>query len=125
MHTLCVCRVNCVEHLLAALEASGVNNARIEIRGDEIPFLDGSARPFMRLIHIAGTIPAPTRPGASPNSPEVRAAVPVPRISFCTLDGSAWPLHGAHPHCRHSLRSTLQTQFELPPGQEHLQICPR
>ena len=29
-------RVNCVEGLLAALEACGVNNCRIELRGDEV-----------------------------------------------------------------------------------------
>ena len=43
-----------MEGLLAALEACGVNNCRIEVRGDEVPFMDGSARPFVRLIHMAG-----------------------------------------------------------------------
>ncbi len=35
--------VRTVEHLLAALAAMGVDNARIEIDGPEVPLLDGSA----------------------------------------------------------------------------------
>ena len=39
--------VGTTEHLLAALEALGVDNARIEVEGTgEIPILDGSAYPF-------------------------------------------------------------------------------
>jgi UDP-3-O-[3-hydroxymyristoyl] N-acetylglucosamine deacetylase/ATP-dependent RNA helicase DDX20 len=39
--------VGTVEHLLAALEALGVDNARIEVEGTgELPILDGSAYPF-------------------------------------------------------------------------------
>ena len=39
--------VGTVEHLLAALEAMGVDNARIEVEGTgELPILDGSAYPF-------------------------------------------------------------------------------
>ena len=68
--TSVMCRVNAVEHLLSALEASGVNNARIEIRGDEVPFLDGSARPFVRLIHLAGTVPAPAQPSKPTSTTE-------------------------------------------------------
>ena len=38
------CSVTGVEQLLAALEACGVDNARIEIEGgSEVPILDGSA----------------------------------------------------------------------------------
>ena len=76
-------RVNVVEHLLSALEASGVNNARIEIRGDEVPFLDGSARPFVRLIHMAGTIPAPSAPGASDVTEEVSPAEICAQSAVC------------------------------------------
>ena len=36
-----------VEHLLAALHGLGVDNARIEIDGPEVPILDGSAAPFV------------------------------------------------------------------------------
>ncbi len=47
-------RIGTVEHLLAALYALGVDNARIEVDGPEIPILDGSAAPFVRLIDEAG-----------------------------------------------------------------------
>ena len=43
-----------VEHLLAALHGLGVDNARIEVEGPELPAGDGSALPFVRLIRQAG-----------------------------------------------------------------------
>ncbi|HEY9648168.1 MAG TPA: UDP-3-O-acyl-N-acetylglucosamine deacetylase [Chroococcidiopsis sp.] len=46
--------VRTVEHLLAALSAMGVDNARIELDGPEIPLLDGSALPWVEAIAQAG-----------------------------------------------------------------------
>ncbi len=43
-----------VEHLLSALSGLGLDNAMIEIEGEEIPILDGSAMPFVELIEAAG-----------------------------------------------------------------------
>lgn len=43
-----------VEHLLAALYATGVDNVRIEINGAEVPVFDGSSRMFLHLIDEAG-----------------------------------------------------------------------
>lgn len=43
-----------VEHLLAALYATGVDNVQIEIDGPEIPVFDGSSRMFLHLIDEAG-----------------------------------------------------------------------
>lgn len=43
-----------VEHLLAALYATGVDNVRIEINGCEVPVFDGSSRMFLHLIDEAG-----------------------------------------------------------------------
>ncbi len=56
-------RVGTIEHLTAALAGCGIDNARIEIDGPEIPALDGSAAPFMFLIDCAGRAeqPAPRR----------------------------------------------------------------
>lgn len=48
------CRVATVEHLLAALFALGIHNARIEVRGGEIPVLDGSAALFVTRLRRAG-----------------------------------------------------------------------
>ena len=47
-------RVGTVEHLMAALFGSGVDNALIEIDGPEVPILDGSAAPFLFLLDCAG-----------------------------------------------------------------------
>lgn len=43
-----------VEHLLAALYATGVDNVRIELNGPEVPVFDGSSRMFVHLIDEAG-----------------------------------------------------------------------
>jgi UDP-3-O-[3-hydroxymyristoyl] N-acetylglucosamine deacetylase len=51
------CRVGTIEHLLAALAGAGIDNARIEIDGPELPILDGSADPFIFLIDCAGIAP--------------------------------------------------------------------
>lgn len=47
-------RVATVEHLLAALWMSGVDNALIKIDGEEVPIIDGSAVPFCKTIAEAG-----------------------------------------------------------------------
>ena len=47
-------RVGTVEHLLAALAGCGIDNARIEVEGPEIPIVDGSSEPFVALIREAG-----------------------------------------------------------------------
>lgn len=45
-----------VEHLLAALAGSHIDNCLIEIDSLEVPILDGSAEPFIELIEQAGVI---------------------------------------------------------------------
>jgi UDP-3-O-[3-hydroxymyristoyl] N-acetylglucosamine deacetylase len=47
-------RIGTVEHLLAALYGLGVDNVRVELNGPEVPILDGSAAPFVRLIEQVG-----------------------------------------------------------------------
>jgi UDP-3-O-[3-hydroxymyristoyl] N-acetylglucosamine deacetylase len=47
-------RVSSVEHLLAALYACGIDNARVLVSGPEVPAMDGSALPFLSLIKQAG-----------------------------------------------------------------------
>jgi UDP-3-O-[3-hydroxymyristoyl] N-acetylglucosamine deacetylase len=49
--------VETVEHLLSALYAMGVDDAIIEVDGPEVPVMDGSAAPFVILIHEAGLRP--------------------------------------------------------------------
>ncbi|UCG38414.1 MAG: UDP-3-O-acyl-N-acetylglucosamine deacetylase [bacterium] len=48
--------VKTVEHLLSALAGSGVDNAVIEVSGDEVPIMDGSAAPFVRGVEIVGLV---------------------------------------------------------------------
>lgn len=49
-------QVRTVEHLLASLVALGVDNARIEIDGSEVPLLDGSAQEWAAAIAQVGVI---------------------------------------------------------------------
>ncbi|MFZ9228831.1 MAG: UDP-3-O-acyl-N-acetylglucosamine deacetylase [Prochlorococcaceae cyanobacterium] len=53
-----------VEHLLAALAGTGVNQAEIWVDGDEIPLLDGSAQPWVEAIAEAGLEALGQRPAA-------------------------------------------------------------
>jgi UDP-3-O-[3-hydroxymyristoyl] N-acetylglucosamine deacetylase len=46
--------IGTVEHLLSAAAGEGLDNCLIEIDGPEVPILDGSALPFVRLFHAAG-----------------------------------------------------------------------
>lgn len=45
-----------VEHLLAAFAGLGIDNACIDIRGPEVPIMDGSAASFILLVELAGII---------------------------------------------------------------------
>jgi UDP-3-O-[3-hydroxymyristoyl] N-acetylglucosamine deacetylase / 3-hydroxyacyl-[acyl-carrier-protein] dehydratase len=49
-------RVSTVEHILAALVGSGVDNCLVEINGPEIPIIDGSSAPFIEIIEEAGIL---------------------------------------------------------------------
>jgi UDP-3-O-[3-hydroxymyristoyl] N-acetylglucosamine deacetylase len=49
-------RVGTIEHLMAALAASGVDNLVVELDGAEVPVLDGSAEPWMFLVDCAGIV---------------------------------------------------------------------
>jgi UDP-3-O-[3-hydroxymyristoyl] N-acetylglucosamine deacetylase len=46
--------ISTVEHLMAALYGLGIDNARIDVHGPEIPILDGSALPFVQGLLSAG-----------------------------------------------------------------------
>ncbi len=47
-------QIGTVEHALSAAFGLGLDNLEVEIRGDELPILDGSALPFVRLFQAAG-----------------------------------------------------------------------
>lgn len=83
-----------VEHLLAALAGTGVDNALVEVDGPEVPIMDGSAAPFVFLIECAGMAaqPAPRRairidkPVAVSAPAEGRRAALVPADRGLSLD---------------------------------------
>lgn len=46
--------VSTIEHLMAALFGSGVDNVMVEVDGPEVPILDGSAAPYLKVLQKAG-----------------------------------------------------------------------
>lgn len=48
--------IGTVEHLMAALAGCGIDNAFIELNGEEVPIMDGSSQPFVFLIECAGVV---------------------------------------------------------------------
>ena len=54
-------RLQTVEHLLSALVGLEVEHLRIEVDGEELPILDGSAAPWVEAIQRAGVAELPGR----------------------------------------------------------------
>ncbi len=50
-------QIGTIEHLMAALAGSQIDNAVVELDGPEVPIMDGSAAPFMTMIERAGSVP--------------------------------------------------------------------
>jgi len=55
--------ISTIEHLMAAFAAYGIDNARVDIDGPELPIMDGSSTPFVESIEAVGvrTLKAPRR----------------------------------------------------------------
>ncbi len=118
-------RVRTVEHLLAALACSGVEDARIEIDGPEVPLLDGSAKVWVEAIAEVGVVAAEGRgqraegTGPSPDSvpdPLLHAPCPISPSPF-VLKEPVWVQQGdafvaALP--APTIRFTYGIDFELP-----------
>lgn len=49
--------VSTIEHLMAAFAMLGVDNAMVEVDGPEMPIMDGSSLPFVRILDRAGLRP--------------------------------------------------------------------
>lgn len=49
-------KVLTIEHLMAALRGTGVDNAYVEVVGGETPALDGSAGPYIEAIEAVGLV---------------------------------------------------------------------
>lgn len=83
--------VRTVEHLLAALTGMGIDNARIEIDGGEVPILDGSALPWVEAIAEVGIQPQAVPKAPAPvleqsttvyQDDAFAAAIPSPQLRF-------------------------------------------
>ena len=48
--------IGTVEHLMAAVAGAGVDNLIVELKGSEVPIMDGSAAPFQFLLDCTGLI---------------------------------------------------------------------
>jgi UDP-3-O-[3-hydroxymyristoyl] N-acetylglucosamine deacetylase len=88
--------VSTVEHFLAACSGLGLDNLLVEIDGPELPILDGSAGPFVRLLEQAGAraLPVPRRvirilePVAVEEGAKRAALLPDPDSETLTLDAT-------------------------------------
>ncbi|MCP9452744.1 MAG: UDP-3-O-acyl-N-acetylglucosamine deacetylase [Nitrospira sp.] len=49
-------QIKTIEHVLSALAGLEVDNVYIDVSGGEIPVMDGSAAPFVRLIRSVGVV---------------------------------------------------------------------
>jgi len=78
-------KVCTIEHLLAALAASGIDNLFIDLDGEELPALDGSSEPFLKLIEQVGIVrqAAPRRYVKVLKPIEVRNGDSIARIEPC------------------------------------------
>lgn len=48
--------IRTVEHLLAAAAALEISNLRVEVQGEELPILDGSAAPYLEVLASAEVV---------------------------------------------------------------------
>jgi len=93
-------RVMTVEHLLSALAGTGIDNAQIDVEGEEIPVLDGSALPWVeRFLHA----------GLCEQEAE-RVCIPLTRpVSVMAGDRGIW----AMPHPERLLIATVHYEHPL------------
>ncbi len=78
-------KIGTVEHLMAAIQASDIDNVQIEIDGPEVPVMDGSADAFVFLLEVAGSVEqsAPKREIEILSPIEVCADGKMARLSPC------------------------------------------
>jgi UDP-3-O-[3-hydroxymyristoyl] N-acetylglucosamine deacetylase len=98
--------VSTVEHLLSAMAGLGIDNAFVELTGDEVPIMDGSAGPFVFLIQSAGI----ERQSSAKRFVRVRRRVEVE-------DGDKWARFEPH----HGFRVNFEIEFDHPVFRRHAQ----
>jgi UDP-3-O-[3-hydroxymyristoyl] N-acetylglucosamine deacetylase/3-hydroxyacyl-[acyl-carrier-protein] dehydratase len=91
-------KVGTVEHVMAALYAAGVDHALIDLRGPEVPILDGSFQRYLDAVSDTGTLELET-------TAEVISAKGC--VTVTTSGGSSYEVTPAE-----SLRVTATIDFE-------------
>jgi len=105
-------RVETVEHLLAALASTRIDNAIIELNTPEVPIMDGSSAPFIYLIQEAGvrTLAEPrkylkvTRPVTLTRGDKQIALFPSDHFKV------SYTIGFDHPLLRHQARTIVLTE---------------
>jgi UDP-3-O-[3-hydroxymyristoyl] N-acetylglucosamine deacetylase len=90
--------ISTTEHLLSALAGLGVDNAVVEIDNLELPIVDGSALPFVKLIRQAGLRPQRARRACAKIIKPLELAEGAKRIAVYPSDGFAVSYSIAFPH---------------------------
>jgi UDP-3-O-[3-hydroxymyristoyl] N-acetylglucosamine deacetylase len=113
--------VDTVEHLLSALLALGVDDVLVEVDSPEIPVLDGSASPFVILIHEAGLKPhnSPRRALRILKTVEVKQGGKWARLAPADHFRVSYAIGFDHPLLRHQAAS-----FRVTPESFVEQIAP-
>ncbi len=105
-------RVETVEHLLAALASTRIDNAFIELNTPEVPIMDGSSAPFIYLVQEAGvrTLAEPrkylkvTRPVTLTRGDKQIALFPSDHFKI------SYTIGFDHPLLRHQTRTIVLTE---------------
>lgn len=92
-------QVQTIEHLLSALAGLQVDNVFVDLTASEVPVMDGSAAPFVRLIQSVGTVPQDRKqPFLKIMSPiEVTEGSKRVRIEPSSTPRITYSIHYAHP----------------------------
>jgi UDP-3-O-[3-hydroxymyristoyl] N-acetylglucosamine deacetylase len=90
--------ISTTEHLLSALAGLGVDNAMVEIDNLELPIVDGSALPFVKLIRQAGLRPQRARRAYAKILKPVELSDGAKKIAVYPYDSFAVSYSIAFPH---------------------------
>ena len=114
-------KIRTPEHLLAALAGLGVDNARLELHGEEVPMADGSAKTWVELIQKAKvvklekarTVRRLTRPVWIDEGERLLVALPASRLAI------SYTFTNPHPSI-----GTQFAQFNIEPDSFAQEIAP-
>ena len=90
--------VSTIEHVMAALWGAGIDNARIEMDGPEVPIMDGSSEPFLFLLECAGRVQQKATRRTIEILREVTVEEGKSKASISPADGFVLDISIAFPH---------------------------